>query len=164
MYALSNNIFMFGNLESIYTFIYVYALHMLFLFSYSVMSNSLWPPWTTAHQASVSFSIFCSLLKSWLQSWWRYLTISSSASHFFSYSPSFAASGSFPIGQLFAPGGQSIGTSASASASVFPVNIQGWFPLALTVLVSLQPKGLSGVFSGITFENINSSALSLFNP
>ena len=53
---------------------------------------------------------------------------------------SFPASGSFPMSQFFASGGQSIG--ASASASVLPMNIQGWFPLRLTDLISLQSKGL----------------------
>ena len=52
---------------------------------------------------------------------------------------------SFPIIQLFSQGGQSIG--ASASASFLPMNIQGWFPLELTGLTSLQSKGLSRVFS-----------------
>ena len=59
---------------------------------------------------------------------------------------SFPESGSFPMSQLFASGGQSIG----ASASVFPVNIQDWFPLWLTGLSSLQSKGLSTVFSNTT--------------
>ena len=58
------------------------------------------------------------------------------------------ASGSFPMSWLFASGGQSIG--ASASASVPPVNTQGWFPLGLTGLISLLSKGLSRVFSSIT--------------
>ena len=61
---------------------------------------------------------------------------------------SFPASGSFLMSQLFTSGGQSIG--ASASASVLPVNIQGWFPLALIGLISLQSKGLSRVFSSTT--------------
>ena len=61
---------------------------------------------------------------------------------------SFSASGSFPVSWLFASGGQSIG--ASASASVLPMNVQGWFPLGLTGLTSLQSKGLSRVFSSIT--------------
>ena len=64
------------------------------------------------------------------------------------------ASGSFPMNQLFTSGGQSIG--ASASVSVFPMNIQGWFPLGLTGFVSLQSKGLSRVFSsweGVVFSN-----------
>ena len=56
---------------------------------------------------------------------------------------SFPASGSFPVSHVFASGGQSIG--ASASASVLPMNIQGWFPLGLTGLISLLSKGLSNL-------------------
>ena len=63
---------------------------------------------------------------------------------------SFPASGSFPVSRLFSSGGQSIG--ASASASVLPMNIQGWFPLELTGLISLQSKGLSRVFSNTTVQ------------
>ena len=59
-------------------------------------------------------------------SWWCHPIISSSVALFFSCPQSFPASGSFPVSQLFTPGGQSIG--ASASASVFTMNIQGWFP------------------------------------
>ena len=61
---------------------------------------------------------------------------------------SFPASGSFPMSRLFASGGQSIG--ASASASVLPMNIQCWFPLGWTGLISVQSKGLSTVFSSAT--------------
>ena len=61
---------------------------------------------------------------------------------------SFPASRSFSMSQLFTSGGQRIG----ASASVFPMNIQGWFPLGLTGLISLQSKGLSKVFSNITVQ------------
>ena len=61
---------------------------------------------------------------------------------------SFLASGSFPMSQLFPLGGQSIG--ASASASVLPMNIRGWFSLGLTGLISLLSKGLSRVFSSTT--------------
>ena len=63
---------------------------------------------------------------------------------------SFPASGSFPMRWLFASGGQNIG--ASASPSVLPMNIQGWFPLGLTVLISLLSKWLSRVFSSTTFS------------
>ena len=55
---------------------------------------------------------------------------------------SFPAWGSFPMNQFFASGGQSIG--ASASTSVLPMNIQDWFPLGLTGLISLQSKGQKG--------------------
>ena len=60
----------------------------------------------------------------------------------------FLQSGSFPVSQFFASGGQSIGISASAS--VLPMNIQDWFPLGLTGWISLQSKGLSRVFSNTT--------------
>ena len=76
-------------------------------------------------------------------------TISSSVILFSSYPQSFPASGSFPLSQLFASGGPSIG--ASALASVLPINTQGWFSLGLmTSLISLQSKGLSRVFSSTT--------------
>ena len=61
---------------------------------------------------------------------------------------SFPASGSFSRSQFFASGDQSIG----ASASVLPKNIQDWFPLGLTSLMSLQPKGLSRAFSNTTVQ------------
>ena len=76
-------------------------------------------------------------------SWWCYLTISSSASFF--CPQCFPASGSFPVSWFFTSGGQSIGTSASAS--VLSVDIQNWFPLGLTGLISLLSKKLSRVFS-----------------
>ena len=63
---------------------------------------------------------------------------------------SFPAAESLPASWLFASGGQSIG--ASASASVLPVTIQEWFPLGLTGWISLQFKGLSGVFSNTTVQ------------
>ena len=67
---------------------------------------------------------------------WCYLTISSSATLFSFSLQSFPASGSFPMSQLFTSGGQSIGVSVSAS--VLPMNIQGWFPLGLTSLISFN--------------------------
>ena len=91
-------------------------------------------------------------------SWWCHPTISSSVIPFSSCLQSFPASGSFPVNWFFTWGGQSIGVSASAS--VLPINIQDWFPLGWTGWISLQSKGLSRVFSNITVQNINSSALS----
>ena len=79
---------------------------------------------------------------------WCYLTISSSATLFSFCLHSFPASGSFPMSWLFASGGQSIG--ASASVVVLLMNIQGWFSLGLTGLISLQSKGLSRVLSSTT--------------
>ena len=68
---------------------------------------------------------------------------------FFSFClPSFPASESFPVSWIFSSGGQSFGTSTSAS--VLPVNIQGWFPLGWTDWISLQFKGLSRVFFNTT--------------
>ena len=77
---------------------------------------------------------------------WCHLIISSSVSPFSPFFPcpqSFPTSRYFPKTQPFALGGQSIG--ALASASVLPMNIQGWFPLRLTGLMSLLSKGLSRV-------------------
>ena len=72
---------------------------------------------------------------SWPSSWWCHPIISSSVIPFSSRLQSFPVSGSFPMSQFFASGGQSIG--ASASASVLPMNIQGWLPSQLTGLISL---------------------------
>ena len=81
-----------------------------------------------------------------------HLTISSSVNSSSSYPQSLAASESFPMRRLFLSGGHSIGVSASASVSVFPMNIQGWLPLGLTGLISLQSKVLSRVFSSTTVQ------------
>ena len=81
---------------------------------------------------------------------WCYPTISSSVTLSSSCLQSFPASGSFQMSQLFASGGQSIGSSASAS--ILPMNSQGWFPLGLTGLISLLSKGLSRVFSSTTIQ------------
>ena len=132
-------------------------LLLILQFSRSVMSDSLRPhglqlarlPCPSPSPGACSNS--CSL------SWWCYPTISSSVSPFSSCPQSFPASGSFPMSWLFIPGSQSIG----ASASVFPMNIQGWFTLGLIGLI-LQAKGLSRVFSNTQFISINSLTLSLF--
>ena len=101
----------------------------LLLFSCSVMPDSLWPH--RLHHARLSCPSpsprVCSNLCPLSQ--WCHLTILSSFIPF-SCLQSFPASGSFPVSWLFSSGGQSIGVSASAS--VLPVNIQGWFPLGLT--------------------------------
>ena len=82
--------------------------------------------------------------------WWCCPTISSSVIPFSSCPQSFPASRYFSMSQLFGSGSQSIG--ASASVSVPSMNIYGWFPLRMTGLISLLPKGLSRVFSNITFQ------------
>ena len=115
---------------------------LLLFFSCSVLSNSLQPhelqqprlPCPSLPPGAYSNS--CSL------SQWCHPTISSSVTLFSSCPQSLPASGSFPMSQLFA-GSQNTGASASA----LPVNIQGWFPLGLTDLVSLLSKGLSRDFS-----------------
>ena len=85
-----------------------------------------------------------------LLSQWCHPTISSSVVPFSSHLQSFPASGSFPVSQFFALGAQGIGVSASAS--VLPMNIQAWFPFRWTGWISLQSKGLSGVFSNTTVQ------------
>ena len=87
-------------------------------------------------------SNFCPL------SWWCHPTISSSVACFSSCPQSFPASGSFPVSWLFTSGGQSIG--ASASASVLPMNIQGWLFLGLSGLTFLHSKQIWRVFSNTT--------------
>ena len=119
-------------------------------------------PWTAAHQASLSFTVSWSLLK--LMSI-ESITLSNYLilCHPLILLPqSFPASGSFPVSWLFASDSQSIGVSASAS--VLPVNIQGWFPLGLTGLISLLSKGLSRVFSSTTVwkHQFSSTQLSLW--
>ena len=114
------------------------------LFSHSVMSNSLW--FHGLQHAKLPCPSFypgvCSNLC--LSSQWCHPTISSSVALCSSCPQSFPASEYVPICWHLVSCGQSIG--ASASASVFPMNIQGWFPLELTGLISLLSKELSRVF------------------
>ena len=119
-------------------------------FSCSVMSDSLWPhglqhagfPCPSLSPGACSNS--CPL------SQWCHPTVSSSVVPFSSFLQSFPASGSFQVSQFFASGGRS--TRVSASASVLPMNIQDWFLLGLTGLISLLSKGLSRVFSNTTVQ------------
>ena len=114
------------------------------MFSCSIMCNSLWlhglqhtrlPCPSPSSEACSNSSIL---------SQGCHLTIPSFVVPFSFCFQSFPASGSFPMSQLFASGSQSIGVSASASGLL--MNIQDWFPLGLTDLISLQSKGLSRVF------------------
>ena len=120
----------------------------MLLFSCQVMSDSLW-----LHRLQ-HIRLPCSLPSpricpsSCSLDWWCLPIISPSVSLFFSCLQFFPASGSFPMSQLFTLGCQSI--RASASASVLPKSIQGWFPLRLTGLISLLSKGLSRVFYSTT--------------
>ena len=110
----------------------------------------LMTPWTAAHQASLSITNSQSLLKFMSIGRWCHPTISSSVIPFSSCLQSFPASGSFPMSQFFALGGQSIGVSASAS--VLPMNTQEWSPWGWTGWISLLSKGLSRVFSNTTVQ------------
>ena len=105
-------------------------------------------PWTAAHQASLSFTISQSLCK--LMS----IELVIPSNHLTLCCPPllFLASGSFLMSRLFTSGSQSIGVSASASASVLPKSSQGWFPLGSTSLISFQSKGLSRLFSNTTVQ------------
>ena len=115
----------------------------LLLLSRSVMSDSL-QPHELQHARLPCPSLSPGVCtNSCPLNWWCYLTISFSVALFSSCPQSFPASGSFPVSQLFVSGGQLVG----ASASVLPMSIQGWFPLGLTGLISLQSKGLLRVFS-----------------
>ena len=106
--------------------------------------------WTAACQASLSITNSRNLLK--------FMPIESvmPSNYLILYCPfsfhfqSFPASGSFQMSQFFTSGGQSIGVSTSIS--VLPMNIQDWFPLGWTGWHSLQPKGLSRVFSNTTVQ------------
>ena len=112
------------------------------------MSDSLWPHglWH-ANLPSPSLSLgACS--NSQPLSQWCYPAILFSVTPFSSCLQSFPESGSFPMSQLFALGGQGIG----ASASILPMNIQGWFHLRLTGLISWLLKGLLRVLSSITIQ------------
>ena len=92
---------------------------------------------------------------------WCHPTISSSVVPFSSCPQSLPASESFPMSQLFASGGQSIGVSASTS--VLPMNTQDWSPLGWTGWISLQSKGLSSIFSNTTVQKHQFLALSFLH-
>ena len=116
------------------------------------MSDSV-TPWTAAHIRRLFPSPsprVCS--NSCPLSQWFHPTISSSVSSF-SHPQTLSALQSFPMSQFFVSGGQSIGTSASASILM---NIQGWFPLGLTGLISLLSKGLWESSPAPQFESISS--------
>ena len=131
---------------------------MLLFFSRSVVFDSLWPH--ELQHASLPCpspspgvcSNLCSLSR------WCYRTISSSVVSFSSCLQSFLGSGSYPMSRLFTSGSLSIG--ASASASVLPMNLQGWFPLGLTGSISLNFQESSPTPQ---FKSFNSLMLSLLD-
>ena len=118
------------------------------LFGHPGVSDSA-TPWTAAHRASLSLTIS-----------WRLPKLVSIASvmppsHVILWHPLllpsiFPSIRDFPVSQLFISGDQN--TGASASASVLPMSIQGWFPSRLTGLISSFFKGLSRVFSRTTVQ------------
>ena len=118
-------------------------------FSRSFVFESLRPPWTAARQASLS------IINS--QSFLNLMSIESvmPSNHLILCHPLLLLPSIFPSIRIFASSqffiswGQRIG----ASASVLPMDIQDWFPLGLTGLISLQSKGLSVVFSNTTVQN-----------
>ena len=116
-------------------------------FSHSIMSNSLWPH-EPQHARPPCPSPTHVYPNSCPLSQWCYQTISSSVISFSFCHQSFPASVSFPMSQFFTSDGQNIG--ASASLSVLPMNIHGWFPSGWTGLISLLSKGLARVPSSST--------------
>ena len=121
------------------TFVVVQSLNRVQLFM---------TPWSAAHQASLSFTLSRSLLKLMFIEWVmpsNHLILCCLLLLLPSIFPSIRV---FPVSQLFTSSGQRI--EASASASVLPVNIQSWFPLGFTGLISLLSKRLSRVFSNTT--------------
>ena len=122
---------------------------VLLLFSCSVMSYSLQPHGLQQARLPCPLSSPRACLNSGPLGQWCHPTILSSAIPFSSCRQSFPTSRSFLMSGLFVSGGQSTG----ASSSVPQMNIQGWYPLGLTGLISLQSKGFSRIFSNTTVWN-----------
>ena len=127
--------------------------HPPLCFFVAQLLSCVWPsatPWTTACQVSPRVSLVS--IESVTPS--KHLILCHPLFLLLSVFPSIR---SFPTSQFFTSGGQSIG----ASASILPMNIQGWSPSGLIGFISLLSKGLSRVFSSPQFESISSLALSL---
>ena len=139
--------------------------YFLLLFSCWAVSDFLWSHWLQHTRLPCPLLSPRACSNSCPSSRWCHPTISSSVVPFSSCPQSLPASWSFPMSQLLASGGQSIGVSASAS--VLPMNIQCLFPLGLTGLISLQSKGFSRVFSNTTIwkhQFFNTQPSSRSNP
>ena len=119
-------------------------------FSRSGVSDSLWPHELQHARPPCPSPTPRVHSDSRLSSQWCHPAILSSVVPFSSCPQSLPASGSFPMSQLFAWGGQSIGVSALAS--FLPMNTQDWSPLGWTGWISLQSKGLARVFSNTTVQ------------
>ena len=119
-------------------------------FSCSAVSDSLWPHGLQHARSPCPSPTPRACSNSCLSSWWCHPNILSSVVPFSSCLQSFPAAASFPMNLFFALGGQSAGVSVSAS--VLPMNIQDWYSLGLTGLISLQSKGFARVFSNTTVQ------------
>ena len=140
--VLTHDMLFKGNFNYIVTYSKVM---LLLLLSHPVMSDPLWPHGLHHIRPSCPSPSPGVCPSSCLLHWWCHPAISFSDAFF--CLEFFPASATFPLSHLFASDDQNNG--ASASASVLPVNIQGWSPLRLTGLI-LLPKGLSWVFSSTT--------------
>ena len=127
-------------------------------FSHSVVSNSLWPHGLQYVRPPCPSPAPRVDSNSRPLNQWCHQTISFSVVPFSSCLQSFPASGYFPMSQLFASSGPSIGVSASTSA--LPMNIQNWFHLGWTGWISLHPRDSKEFSPTPQFKSINSSALS----
>ena len=123
---------------------------LFLLFGHSAVSDSLHPPGLQHTRLPCPSPSPRACSNSWPSSQWCHPNISSSVIPLSSCLQSFQESGSFLMSQLFTSGGQSIGVSAVAS--VLPMNIQDWFSLRWTGLISLQSKGLLRIFSNTTVQ------------
>ena len=132
---------------------YTTSIEMLVQFSCSVMSNSLGPHESQHARPPCPSPTPEVHTNSCLSSWWCHPAISSSIIPF-SCPQSLPESEAFPMSQLFAWGGQS--TGVSASASVLPMNTQGWSPLEWTGWISLQSKGLKSL---LQYHSLKASIL-----
>ena len=127
-------------------------------FSRSIVSDSLWPHVLQHTRLSCRSQTPGACSNSCSPSQWCHPTVWFSVIPFSSCLQSFPAPGSFPVSHFFTSGGQIIGVSASAS--VFAMDIQDWFPLGWTGWTSFQAKGLSRVFSNTTVQKHQFLALS----
>ena len=136
----------------LFSVVYPY-LHLMSLLAsvsqlcHSVMSDSLWPHRLKQARLPCPSPTPEACSNSYPSSRWCHPTILSSVVSFSSCLQSFPASGSFQMSQFFTSGGQSIGVSVSAYNEYYD-----WFPLGWTGWISLQSKGLSGVFSNTTVQ------------
>ena len=146
--AVLRNTVLFSEFDPEDAFIKSFSVIHSVQFSHSVMSDSLQPHGPQHSRLPCPSPTPGAYSNSRPSSRWCHPTISSSVIPFSFHLQSFPASGYFPMSQFFASGGQRV----SASASVLPMNVQDYFPLGWTGWISLQPKGLSRVFSNTSVQ------------